>query len=79
MIAPTFVFELEPGSSSPSHSHWWEHEVFVLSGRGVVVSGEKETQITKDSVIFAAPDEHHCLVNSGNEILRMICVIPLGT
>jgi len=73
------VFELEPGSSSPSHSHWWEHEIFVLSGRGVAVSGEKKTQIAKDSVIFVAPDEQHCLVNNGNEILRFICVIPLGT
>ncbi len=33
--APHFcmrVFEVRPGSSSPSHSHWWEHEVFILSG-----------------------------------------------
>ncbi len=28
------VFEVEPGSSTPPHSHPWEHEVFVLSGRG---------------------------------------------
>ena len=34
------VFEVEPGSSTPSHSHWWEHWVFVLSGQGVVGSGE---------------------------------------
>ena len=80
--APRFcmrVFELEPGSSTPSHSHWWEHEVFVLSGRGVVKGGEKETQIAGDSVVFIPPDEHHCFTNNGNEILRFICVIPLGT
>ena len=81
--APNFcmrVFEVEPGSSTPSHSHGWEHEAFVLSGRGVVVSGEgKETQIAKDSIIFIAPDEHHCIVNNGNEPLRFICLIPLVT
>ena len=78
--APRFcmrVFELEPGSSTPSHSHWWEHEVFVLSGRGVVVGEQGETPIAKDSVVFVAPDEHHCFVNKGNETLRFICVIPL--
>jgi len=78
--APHFcmrVFEVEPGSSTPSHSHSWEHEVFVLSGRGVVVVEQGETQIAKDSVIFIAPNEHHCFVNTGNEPLRFICVIPL--
>ncbi len=80
--APNFcmrVFELEPGSSTPSHSHWWEHEVFVLSGRGVVVGEQGETHIAKDSVVFVPPDEHHYFVNNSNEILRFICVIPLGT
>jgi len=80
--APNFcmrVFEVEPGSSTPSHSHPWEHEVFVLSGRGVVIGEQGETQIAKDSVVFVPPDEHHCLVNNGNEILRFICVIPLGS
>lgn len=80
--APRFcmrVFEVEPGSSTPSHSHWWEHEVFVLSGKGVVVSGEGETPIAEGSVVFVAPDEHHCFVNNGDETLRFICVIPLLT
>jgi len=78
--APNFcmrVFEVEPGSSTPPHSHPWEHEAYVLSGRGVVVSGEKETQIAKDSVVFVPPNEHHCFVNNGTEPLRFICVIPL--
>ena len=48
--APNFcmrVFEVEPGSSTPSHSHSWEHEVFVLSGRGVVKGEHGETQIAR--------------------------------
>ncbi len=78
--APNFcmrVFELEPGASTPSHSHGWEHEVFVLSGRGVAVGEQGETQIAKGSVVFVPPNEHHCFINSSNEILRFICVIPL--
>ena len=78
--APNFcmrVFEVKPGSSTPSHSHWWEHEVFILSGQGVVVSGQRQIPIGRDSVIFVAPNEQHCFVNNSQEPLRFICVVPL--
>ncbi len=71
------VFDVEPGSSTPSHEHPWEHEIYILSGRGLAVGEQGEAQITKDSVIFIPPNEHHCIVNNGNEVLRFICVIPL--
>lgn len=70
------VFDLEPGSSTPSHSHPWEHEVYVLSGRGVVEGQQGEKEISADSVVFVAPDEHHCFKNNSDETLRFICVIP---
>jgi len=71
------VFDLDPGSSTPSHSHAWEHEVFVLSGRGVVEGQGGEKEISAESVVFVAPDEHHCFRNTSDETLRFICVIPL--
>ncbi len=77
--APNFcmrVFEVQPGSSSPSHSHSWEHEVFVFSGKGVAQSEKGETPIGKDSIIFIAPNEHHCIINKGKETLRFVCLIP---
>ena len=78
--APNFcmrVFDVEPGSSTPSHEHPWEHEIFVLSGQGLAVSQQGETKIVKDSVVFIPADEHHCIRNNGNEVLRFICVIPI--
>ncbi len=80
--APNFcmrVFQIDPGVSTHSHSHAWEHEVFILSGRGVVVTGEKKTPIGKDSVVFVAPNEHHCFINNGKTPLRFICLIPNAT
>ena len=77
--APNFcmrVFEVAPGSSTPSHSHPWEHEVYVLDGRGLAVNQQGETPIRRDSVVFVPPDERHCFINNGNETLRFICVIP---
>ena len=78
--APNFamrIFEVETGCATPSHTHPFEHEVLVLTGRGVVVSEEGRTPIAKDSVIFVAPNEHHCFVNNGNQTLRFVCLIPL--
>lgn len=78
--APTFcmrVFDVEPGSSTPAHTHDWEHEVFVLAGEGVVQGAEGETPIGAGSVVFVSPNEHHCFINSGGETLRFICLIPI--
>ena len=77
--APNFcmrVFEVKAGSSTPNHSHPWEHEVFILAGQGVVVGKEGESPIAKGSVVFVAPDEQHCFRNTGAEVLRFICLIP---
>ena len=78
--APNFVmrlFELAPGTSPRYHSHSWEHEVFVLSGRGIVRSESGDTEIAEGSVAFIEPNEPHGLANSGDEPLRFICLIPL--
>jgi quercetin dioxygenase-like cupin family protein len=78
--APNFcmrVFEVEPGASTPDHSHPWEHEVFILSGEGVVKGKEGKTTINKGSVVFIAPDEPHCFLNNGNHVLRFVCLIPI--
>jgi len=78
--APTFamrVFEINPGSSTPYHQHPWEHGVYALSGEGVVRSKNGEKAITGGSVVYVAPDEEHCFANTGNSLLRMICVVPV--
>jgi quercetin dioxygenase-like cupin family protein len=77
--APNFlmrVFEVQPGSSTPWHSHDWEHEVFVLAGRGEVVGSDGRTPIEANRVVFVAPNEMHQFVNSGLDVLRFICCIP---
>ena len=77
--APNFcmrVFEVEPKSSTPDHSHPWEHEVFVLAGEGVVRGNEGESEIGPGSVVFIAPGEQHCFINTGDQVLRFVCLIP---
>lgn len=77
--APNFtmrVFELQPGSKTPSHFHNWEHEIYILAGKGVAVSPYGETAISRDSVVYIPPNEHHSLINQGKTVMRLICVIP---
>ena len=77
--APVFnmrVFEVEPGHVTPHHSHWWEHEVFILDGEGVAVQDSGETALSKGSVILVEGNEMHCFRNTGDSVLRFICLIP---
>jgi quercetin dioxygenase-like cupin family protein len=77
--APYFtmrVFELEAGRTSPHHSHWWEHEVFVLSGQGIVKTEQGDVPISHGSTVFVPGGEMHQFRNTGDDILRFICLIP---
>lgn len=80
--APRFsmrVFEVAIGGSTPFHAHDWEHEVFVLSGRGKVRGAEGERGLAPDDAVFVPPGEEHCFTNTGDEPFRFICCIPHST
>ncbi|MBL7202144.1 MAG: cupin domain-containing protein [Anaerolineae bacterium] len=77
--APHFamrVFDVQPGRSTPYHNHWWEHEVYVLKGEGMVVQESGETSISSGSVILVEGDEMHQFRNTGDQVFRFICLIP---
>ncbi len=78
--APNFtmrLFDVEPGAATPLHTHEWEHEVFVLAGRGRVYGGGDEASLGEGDTVFIAPMEEHRFVNEGDDPLCFICVIPL--
>jgi len=78
--APTFVmrvFDLPPGTSSPFHTHDWEHEVFILSGTAAAVSEAGEVSLEPEDAIFVPPYEKHCFKNTGQDTLRFMCLVPL--
>jgi quercetin dioxygenase-like cupin family protein len=78
--APNFVmrvFDVEPGAATPLHTHDWEHEVFVLAGRGRVYGGGDEAPLGEGDTVLIAPMEEHRFVNESDEPLRFICVVPL--
>ena len=78
--APNFamrIFEIQPESATPFHSHPWEHEVFVVSGQGVVRGADTERQLGEGDAVLVLPDEPHCFAGTGDDVLRVICVVPL--
>jgi quercetin dioxygenase-like cupin family protein len=78
--APTFamrLFEMEPGGHSPFHNHDWEHEVFVLKGKGLVVGVKEEKKIKAGDAVFVPPNEKHQFKNNGKKTLKFLCLVPL--
>ncbi len=66
------LLELEPLKSTPMHQHESEHEIFVLVGRGEVVTEEGAYPIREGSIIYIAPNEIHKFNNTGADILRFV-------
>ncbi|MCX7911549.1 MAG: cupin domain-containing protein [Dehalococcoidales bacterium] len=78
--APNFamrVFEIESGFATPLHTHPWEHEVFVLAGKGVLRGGGRETQLEEGDAVLVLPNEPHSFLGTGKGVFRLICVVPL--
>jgi quercetin dioxygenase-like cupin family protein len=77
--APNFVmrlFALAPGGRTPNHTHDWEHEVFVVEGEGYAESNEGNRELAPGTAVYVAPGETHGFVNTGESVMRFICVVP---
>ncbi len=77
--APNFnmrLFEVSPGGCTPRHTHDWEHEVYVLSGVGVVLDDGEERPISTGDCVYVPPDEDHQFRNTGGENLKFLCLVP---
>ena len=73
------VFEVAPGRTSPDHAHPWEHEIFILAGKGAARGEDgSETAVSEGSTLFIPAGEKHCLINKGSQTLSFICVVPAG-
>lgn len=71
-------FEMPPGNKTTPGSHPWEHEVFVVKGKGIVKGNNEEYTLRIGDAIYIAPNEHHQFINNGETTFGFICVIPKG-
>ncbi|OPL09994.1 MAG: hypothetical protein AVO34_04780 [Firmicutes bacterium ML8_F2] len=79
--APNFemrYFSLMGDVTTDWHSHDWEHEVFIVAGKGKCRSEDGERDLKPGDAVFVAPGEQHHFI-CGGEKLDFICVVPQGT
>jgi quercetin dioxygenase-like cupin family protein len=68
------VIDVEPGNSTPFHSHPHAHEAVIISGVGTLKLEEREEALATGDVLFVKPDEPHAIINEGSEALRFVCL-----
>ncbi len=70
------LFEVAPGGHSPFHDHPWEHEVFILEGSGKLKYRQQEHGFEAGYFILVPPGEKHSFINTGDDTLKFLCLIP---
>jgi len=70
------LFEIQPAGYTPLHQHDWEHEVFILEGSGVTRDKTNEGPFKSGDIFYVPPMEWHQFKNTGDEILKFLCLIP---
>jgi len=70
------LFEIQPNGHSPLHQHDWEHEVFILEGNGVTRDKINEKPFKQGDVIFVPSMEWHQFMNTAEDTLKLLCLIP---
>jgi mannose-6-phosphate isomerase-like protein (cupin superfamily) len=77
----TFSFALlDPGGQTDNHTHDRPELIYVVSGRGVAISGGRSYDIQGDIVLWVRAQEEHQIRNTGAETLKLATVfVPAYT
>jgi len=71
--APNFdmrIISFEAGGQSPSHSHDYEHEIYVFKGQGSVEIDGKMVKVKPGDVVYVpANAPHHFKAEDGMEMV----------
>jgi quercetin dioxygenase-like cupin family protein len=68
------VIDVDPGSSTPFHSHPHAHEAVIVSGAGAVLLKDVGQPLSPGDVLSLASGEPHAIVGRGTERLRFLCM-----
>ena len=73
------VLDLSDGKTvcnTTKQIHPWEHEVFVLTGKGRVKSQDDEIPVEKGDFVYVPPMEKHQFLNAGPTPFEFLCIVP---
>ncbi|MCG6982602.1 MAG: cupin domain-containing protein, partial [Deltaproteobacteria bacterium] len=79
--APTYalrVIEVAPGGNTPNHTHSFEHENYIMEGKGRVQIDGEWFEVAVGDIVFVPPNSQHTYVNTGNEVFKFLCGIPVS-
>jgi quercetin dioxygenase-like cupin family protein len=71
------MIEIEPGGNSPHHSHPYEHENFIVQGKGRLRIVDTWYDLREGDVAFVPAGISHQYVNAGEIPLKFLCGIPV--
>ena len=77
----SFTFQIariEPGGVSRRHVHAWEQANFVVSGAGIVDSGETQLHIGPGDCVIFPGNVGHAISCAGDEPLVLVAVLGPG-
>jgi quercetin dioxygenase-like cupin family protein len=78
--APNFamrLFELAPEGHTPAHRHDFEHEIYIIQGKGILQTEEESVPLKLGDAIFVPPNALHNFQNVGIAPFRFLCFVPL--
>lgn len=71
------MFEIKPHTKVPLHSHWQDHEIFILEGKGKFYNDVGATyDVQNGDTLYIPPNEKHGIENYDEQVLRFLCLIP---
>ncbi|MGD8371801.1 MAG: cupin domain-containing protein [Syntrophobacterales bacterium] len=79
--APTYalrVIEVAPNGHTPDHIHPFEHENFIMEGKGRVQIDGSWFEVGPGDVVFVPPNSRHTYVNDGEKPFKFLCGIPVS-
>ncbi|KPL73769.1 hypothetical protein ADN00_14335 [Ornatilinea apprima] len=78
--AENFVFRyfcVQPGGNSTMpDQHVHDHGIYFLHGKGEVTLNGVVYPVQARDMVYIAPNDVHGIINTGDEPLGFICVIP---
>jgi len=71
------LITIDPDGKIGLHEHPWEHEIFVVRGKGRVFTEGKTEDLSPGNYVWIPPSEKHGFENVDSEPLEFVCCIPL--
>ena len=71
------MIEIQVGGNSPQHAHPYEHENFVVEGKGRLLIGDTWYDLAQGDVAFVPAGILHQYVNAGDTTFKFLCGIPV--